>query len=58
MLVGINNYIVERLVNIKVSMSVLAVAVIKELGIMHLVTRFESYKTALGVVTQALERIG
>jgi hypothetical protein len=35
----------------------MAVAVVRELGIMHLVTEFETYKTALGVVTQALGRI-
>jgi hypothetical protein len=57
MLVGINNYILERIVNIGALMSMLTVAVIRELGIMHLVTRSESHKTTLGVVTQALERI-
>jgi hypothetical protein len=51
LLVIINNYIVERLVNIGVSMPMLAVTVIKELGIMHLVIEFESYKTASSVVT-------
>jgi hypothetical protein len=51
LLVIINNYIVERLVNIGVSMPMLAVIVIKELGIMHLVIEFESYKTASSVVT-------
>jgi hypothetical protein len=38
-------------------MSVMAAAVVRELGMMHLVTRSETYKTASGVVTQALGRI-
>jgi predicted aspartyl protease len=55
--VEINSYVVEGLVDIGASMSVMAVAVVRELGMMHLVTRSETYKTALGVVTQALGRI-
>ncbi|CAM6071055.1 unnamed protein product [Sphagnum tenellum] len=38
-------------------MSVLAAAVVRELGIMHLVTGNESYKTTSGVVTWALGRV-
>ncbi|CAM6076672.1 unnamed protein product [Sphagnum tenellum] len=38
-------------------MSVLAAAVVRELGMMHLVTGNESYKTASGVVTRALGRV-
>ncbi len=38
-------------------MFVMAVAIIRELGIMHLVIRFETYKTTSGVVTQILGRI-
>jgi len=38
-------------------MSVLAVAVVRELGIMHLVTGNENYKTASGVITRALGRV-
>jgi hypothetical protein len=38
-------------------MSVLAAVVVRELGIMHLVTGNESYKTASGVVTRALGRV-
>jgi hypothetical protein len=53
----ISNCIVEGLVNTGASMSVLAAAVVKELGIMHLVTRNESYKTASGVITRALGRV-
>ncbi len=32
-------------------MSVIVAAMVKELGIMHLVTGFETYKTTSGVVT-------
>jgi hypothetical protein len=38
-------------------MSVMAVVVVGELGIMHLVTGSETYKTASGVVIQALGRV-
>jgi hypothetical protein len=38
-------------------MSVLVAAVVRELGIMHLVTGNESYKTASGVITRALGRV-
>jgi predicted aspartyl protease len=33
------------------SMSVMAAAVVRELGLMHLVSRFEIYKTASGAIT-------
>jgi hypothetical protein len=39
-------------------MSVMAAAVVRELGLMHLVAGSETYKTASGIVTQALGRIG
>jgi len=35
----------------------MATTVVRELGIMHLVTGSETYKTTSGVVTQALGRI-
>ncbi len=57
LLVEINNYIVEGLVDTRASMFVMAAAVIRELGMMHLVTGSETYKTASGVITQALGRI-
>jgi hypothetical protein len=38
-------------------MSVLAAVVVRELGMMHLVTGNESYKTASGVITRALGRV-
>jgi len=53
----VNNYLVEGLVDIGASMSVMATALVRELGLMHLVSGFETYKTALGAVTQALGRI-
>jgi predicted aspartyl protease len=55
--VEINDCIIEGLVDIRASMLVLAVAVVRELGVMHLVTGNESYKTASGVVTRALGRV-
>ncbi len=38
-------------------MSIMVVVVVRELGIMHLVIGFETYKTASGVVTHAFGRI-
>jgi len=52
--VEINNYVVEGLVDTRAFMFVTIVAIVKKLGIMHLVTRFETYKTSLGVITKAL----
>ncbi len=54
----INRYIIEGLVDTGASMSVMATAVVREMGMMHSVVGSESYKTASGVVTQALGRIG
>jgi predicted aspartyl protease len=56
LLVEINNY-VEGLVDTGASMSIMDATVVRESGIMHLVTRFETYKTTSGVVTQAFSRI-
>jgi hypothetical protein len=55
--VEINRYIIEGLVDTGASMSVMAAAVVREMGMMHSVVGSESYKTASGVVTQALGRI-
>jgi hypothetical protein len=55
--VEISNCVVEGLVDIGAFMFVLAAAVIRELGIMHLVTGNESYKTTSGVITRALGRV-
>jgi len=49
--VEINNYVVEGLVDIRASMSMMAITMVRELGIMHLVTGSTTYKIALGVVT-------
>ncbi len=57
LLVEVNNYVVEGLVDTGASMTVMAAAVVRELGMMHLVIGSETYKTALGVITQALGRI-
>jgi predicted aspartyl protease len=57
LLVEINNYVVERLVDTGASMSVMAAIVVRKLGIMHLINGSKTYKTALGVMTQALGRI-
>ncbi len=57
LLVEINNYVVECLVDTGASMSVMAAAVVRELGMMHLVTGTETYKTTSGIITQALGRI-
>jgi len=55
--VEISDCVVEGLVDTRASMSILATAVVRELGIMHLVTGNESYKTTSGVITQALGRV-
>jgi len=57
LLVEISIYVVKGLVDTGASMSVMATAVIRKLGMMHLVTRTETYKTTSGVITQALGRI-
>ncbi len=58
LLVEINNCIVELgQIDIGASMFILVLVVIRELGIMHLIVGFESYKIASCVVTQALGRI-
>ncbi|CAK9229861.1 unnamed protein product [Sphagnum troendelagicum] len=55
--VEMNGYVVEGLVDTGASMSVLAATVVREMGMMHLVTGSENYKIASGVVTRALGRI-
>ncbi len=53
----INNYVVEGLVDIGASMSIMVATIIRELGIMHLVASFETYKITSRVVMQAMGRI-
>jgi len=55
--VEISNYVVEGLVDTGASMFVLAVVIVRDLGMMHLVTGNESYKTASGVIIWALGRV-
>ncbi len=55
--VEVNSYSVEGLVDTGASMSVMAAVVVQELRLMHMVSGFETYKTASGVVTQVLSRI-
>jgi hypothetical protein len=57
LLVEINNHIVEGLVDIKVSMSIIVASVVKESRIMHLVIGFESCKTIFRMVIQAMGKI-
>jgi hypothetical protein len=53
----VNSYLVEGLVDTGTSMSVMVAVVVRELGLMHMVSGSETYKTASGVVTQALGQI-
>ncbi len=53
LLVELNNNLLEGLMDIGASMSIMSVVVVCELGIMHLVSKFEAYKITFGVVTQA-----
>jgi predicted aspartyl protease len=55
--IEVNHYLVEGLVDTGASMSVMAASIVRELGLMHLVSGSETYKTASGAVTQALGRI-
>jgi predicted aspartyl protease len=49
--VEINGYLIEGLVDTGASMSVMAAAVVRELGMMHLISGSETYKITSGVVT-------
>jgi hypothetical protein len=49
--------LVEGLVGTSASMSILVVGIVCELGIMHIVTRFESFKTTSCLVTHVVGRI-
>ncbi len=55
--VEVNSCLVEGLVDTGASTSVMAATVVRELGLMHLVSGSETYKTASGAVIQALGRI-
>jgi hypothetical protein len=49
--VEINQAMIEGLVDIGASMSIMAASVVKELGIMHMVVGHETYKTTFGIMT-------
>jgi len=51
LLVEISNYVVEGLVDTGASMFVMSATIVRELGMMHLVTRTETYKTASRMIT-------
>jgi hypothetical protein len=55
--VEINRYVVEGFVDTGASMSVMAAAVVRELGMMQLIAGSETYKTTSRIVTEALGRI-
>jgi predicted aspartyl protease len=55
--VKVNQCLIEGLVDTGASMLVMVVAVVRELGLMHLVSGSEAYKTTSGAITQALGRI-
>jgi len=55
--VEINRYVVKGLVDTGASMSVMAIVVVRELRMMHLIAGSETYKTTSGIVTQALGQI-
>jgi len=57
LVVGINQAMIEGLVDTKASMSVMVVSVVRELGIMHVVDGHETYKTTFGIMMHALGRI-
>jgi hypothetical protein len=55
--VEINNGVIEGLVDIGSSMSIVVVSIVRELGIMHLVLGHETCKTTFGIITIALGRL-
>ncbi len=55
--VEINNGMIEGLVDTGASMLVIAASIVRELGIMHLVSGHETYKTTSGTITTALGRL-
>ncbi len=57
LVVETNQALFEGLVDINASMLVMVASVIRELGIMHLVSRHETYKTTFGMVIHTLGKI-
>ncbi len=54
LVVEINRTLIESLVDINASMSIMATNVVTEFGMMHLVLSHEMYKTMLRIITRAL----
>jgi hypothetical protein len=48
-----NQALLEGLVDTRALMLVIAASVVKELGIMHLVSRHETYKITSSIITQS-----
>jgi hypothetical protein len=57
LVVEINQALLEGLVDTRALMLVMAANVVKEFGIMHLVSRHETYKIISSIITQALGKI-
>jgi predicted aspartyl protease len=55
--IEINNGVIEGLVNIGASMLVMVANILQKLGIMHLVSGHETYKTTSRIVTTTLGRL-
>jgi predicted aspartyl protease len=55
--VEINRCVIKGLLDTGASIFVMAAAIVRELGMMHLIVGSETYKIASGVVTQALGQI-
>jgi hypothetical protein len=53
----VQNGLIEGLVDTSASMSVMVAAIVRELGIMHLVFENETYRTTFSIITKALGRI-
>lgn len=53
----LQNGLIEGLINTNTSMSMMVARIVRELGIMHLVSNNESYKMASSNVTKSLGRI-
>ncbi len=56
-LMEIINNLIEGLVDTSVFMSAMSVAILRKLGIMHLVSGLESYKTVSSFITQVHGKI-
>lgn len=57
LLVELSNNLLEGLVDTNASMSIMSTIVVCELGIMHIMFKFEAYKTTFIVVNQAFGKI-